>query len=203
MHAYYLLMLSIARLSAARAASCNASDNVGWAWIVRCRSSLLAEYSIASTASAISSPASGPMMCTPRISSSSCAAMSLTNPAVDSIARAAAGRERKLADLVSPAARLHLLLRLANPGNFRVGVDHRRNDVVVHVAVFAGDHVTDHHAFILRLVRQHRAAHAVADGIDVLGRRLAVIVHGDEATFVDLHARTFGQQFLRIRTAAD
>ena len=49
---------------------------------------MLAEYSIASTASAISSPAIAPMMCTPRISSSSFAAISLQNPAGASIARA-------------------------------------------------------------------------------------------------------------------
>src|SRR5512132_2737662 len=131
-------MLSIARLSAASAASWRASDKVGCAWIVRCRSSLLAEYSIASTASAMSSPASGPMMCTPRISSSSCAAMSFTKPAVDSIARA-----RPLADLVRATGRLHLLFRLADPRDLRMRVDHRRDGVVVHVAVLAGDHVAD------------------------------------------------------------
>ncbi len=55
---------------------------------MRCRSSLLAEYSIASTASAISSPAIGPITCTPRISSLPASATILQNPAPASIARA-------------------------------------------------------------------------------------------------------------------
>ena len=54
------------------------------------------EYSIASTASAISSPAIGPMMCTPRISSLAASATSLTKPAPGfHRARAAAGGERE------------------------------------------------------------------------------------------------------------
>src|SRR5207237_947220 len=56
--------------------------------MVRCRSSLLAAYSMASTASAISSPAMGPTMCTPRISSSSRAATIFAKPAGCSRARA-------------------------------------------------------------------------------------------------------------------
>ncbi len=42
-------MVSMARLSAASAASCTASDRVGCECIVRCRSSQLAWYSSAST----------------------------------------------------------------------------------------------------------------------------------------------------------
>src|SRR5688500_10197346 len=81
-------------------------------------------------------------------------------------------------------------------------VDDRRDRVVVDVAVLAGDEIADHHALVLRLVREHRAAHAVADGPDVLGGRLAVIVHLDEAALVELHARAVGQQVLRERLAA-
>ena len=51
------------------AASCKASDRVGWACMVLARSSLLAENSIANTASATSSEACEPMMWTPNSAS--------------------------------------------------------------------------------------------------------------------------------------
>ena len=193
----YLLMLSIARLSAASAASCSASDNVGCAWIVRCRSSLLAEYSIASTASAISSPAMRP----DDVHAQDLVVVLRGDELHEARggfhgARAAAGRERELADLVGAAAGLHLLFGLSDPGDFRVRVDHRRNRVVVHVAVTAGDQVADHHAFVLGLVREHRAAHAIAHGPDVFDAGLAVIVDLDETAFVELHAGAIGQQVL-------
>src|SRR5277367_116284 len=49
-------------------ASSMASASVGWAWMVHIKSSTVPSSSIAVTASAISSVACGPMICTPRIS---------------------------------------------------------------------------------------------------------------------------------------
>src|SRR6185436_13912242 len=57
------------RLSTPSAASFNASDSEGCACTIMPMSSAEPRNSIATTASAISSPAIGPMMCTPRISS--------------------------------------------------------------------------------------------------------------------------------------
>src|SRR5699024_3370259 len=51
----------------------------------------------------------------------------------------AVGGEREAAGLVVEPFVLALLLGLADPGDFRLGVDHRRNHVVVHVARLAGD----------------------------------------------------------------
>src|SRR6185503_886659 len=114
----------------------------------------------------------------------------------------AAGSEWELADLVGTAAGLHLLFCQAHPGDFRVGVDHGRNGVVVHVAVFAGNQVADHHALVLGLVRQHESAHAVTHRPDVFGRRLAVVVHLDETLLVDLHAGSVAEQVAGERPAA-
>ncbi len=50
------------RSSTASAASFNTSANVGCAWLLRAMSSLLAPNSMATAASAIRSPARGPMM---------------------------------------------------------------------------------------------------------------------------------------------
>lgn len=67
-------------------ASLNASERVGWAWQVRAKSSELAPYSIPITASAIISPAPGPIICAPKILSVFLSARTLTNPSVVKIA---------------------------------------------------------------------------------------------------------------------
>ena len=82
------LMESIARLSTASAASWMASDSVGCAWMVRCRSSVLAEYSIASTASADQFARHRADHVDPKISSSSLAETIFAMPCAASIARA-------------------------------------------------------------------------------------------------------------------
>src|SRR5690606_9952862 len=76
------------RLSTASAASFVLSLSDGCAWQMRAMSSLLALNSIAITASATSSDAIGPMMCTPRISSVLASATILTKPVVSPSARA-------------------------------------------------------------------------------------------------------------------
>src|SRR5262249_6542759 len=82
-----------ARLSTASAASFIASESDGWAWQIMPMSSAEPRNSIATTASAISSPANGPMMCTPRISSVSFLDRNLTSPVVSPSARARAFAE--------------------------------------------------------------------------------------------------------------
>ena len=69
-------------------ASLKASLSVGCAWQVLAKSSELAPYSMAMTASEIISPALGPMIWAPRIRSVSFSANTLTNPSVLPLARA-------------------------------------------------------------------------------------------------------------------
>ena len=57
------------------------------------------------------------------------------------------------------------------------------------VAVLAGDALGDRHALLLGLVREHRAAHHVADRPDVRQVGPAVVVDLDEAALVELQAR--------------
>ena len=76
------------RPSTANAASRVASDNVGWAWQMRARSSLAAPNSMATTPSEINSDAIGPITCIPRMRSVLRSARIFTNPAVLPIARA-------------------------------------------------------------------------------------------------------------------
>src|SRR6185503_16894418 len=78
------------RLSTPSAASFRASDSEGCACTIMPISSAEPRNSIATTASAISSPAIGPMMCTPRISSVFSLARNFTRPLVSPNARARA-----------------------------------------------------------------------------------------------------------------
>ena len=172
--------------------------------MVRCRSSLLAEYSIARTASAISSPASG----TNDVHAEDLIVIARRDELGEAAglfhgARPAAGQERKHPDLVVAAARLHLLLGEPHPGDLGGGVDDRGDDLVVHLPEAAGDQVGDHDALFLALVRQHRSAHAVPDRPDALGAGATVVIHLDEAALVELDARARGQQVLGVRAAAD
>src|SRR5215470_8905187 len=69
-------------LPTARAASFTASVKVGWAWQVRAMSSAAAPNSIATAASAIMLPASGPMIWTPSTRSVLASARIFTKPSV-------------------------------------------------------------------------------------------------------------------------
>ena len=69
--------------------------------------------------------------------------------------------------------------------------------------VLAGDEVRDRDTLLLALVREHRAAHAVADRPDALRAGLAVIVDLDESARIEHDARAIGQQVLREGPAAD
>ena len=61
--------------------------------------------------------------------------------------------------------------------------------LVVDLAKMAGDEVGDRDALLLALVREHRAAHAVADRPHALDPRAAFVIHLDEAALIELDAR--------------
>ena len=108
----------------------------------------------------------------------------------------AVGGEREAAGLVRDAFGLQLGFGLADPRQFRLGVDDPRDGVEVDVARQAGDQLSHRDAFLEALVRQHRAAHAVADRPHAVDAGVAVRVDFDLAALVDLDAGAFGQQAL-------
>src|SRR5690606_17662120 len=116
--------------------------------------------------------------------------------------RAADRREREAAGLVGNAFGLELLLGLADPGDLRLGVDDPRDRVEVDVARQAGDQLGHGDAFLEALVRQHRAAHAVADRPDTVHAGVAVLVHLDLAAVGELHPGPVGEQAPGRRAAA-
>ena len=80
-----------------------------------------------------------------------------------------------------------------------IGVDDVGDDVVVHVAGLAGDDLGDGDAFVLGLVRQHRAGDHVADGVDAgdVGREMRV--DDDAAAVVELRRRPPRARGLRCK----
>ena len=163
-----------------------------------------APNSMAIAASAIMLPASGPRMCTPSTRSVLASARILTKPSVVEIDLGAAiGGERKFADIVGDAGGFQLFLGFADGGDFRIGIDHVRNHVVVHMAGLAGEDFGDRDAFLLRLVRQHRPGDDVADGIDAGDIGAEMRIDDDAAAIVLLHAGGFEAEAFGVGHAPD
>src|SRR5690606_39222832 len=106
----------------------------------------------------------------------------------------AAGCERSDTDVDVNAFGLQLLLGLADPGDFWMGVDYARDQVVVHLGLVTSDALGNHHALFRGLVGQHRAAHHVTDGITARYARRAEVVDEHEAALIHGHATVGGQQ---------
>ena len=70
-------------------------------------------------------------------------------------------------------------------------------------AVLAGDALGDRDAFFLRLVREHRTAHDVADRPDAGEIGAALVVDGDEAALVELQPDRLGVEPGGVRHAPD
>mmetsp|Transcript_21198 Transcript_21198/g.50243 ORF Transcript_21198/g.50243 Transcript_21198/m.50243 type:complete len:262 (+) Transcript_21198:120-905(+) len=118
-------------------------------------------------------------------------------------ARARVGHERELADLVLDARRLCLILRHANVGHLREGVDHAGDRLVVDVAVLARDVFNDGDALLLRLVRQHRSADHVTDGPDARHVGLHALVHLHDAARAHFDTRLLKTQPVCVCVAPD
>ncbi len=143
---------------------------------------------MATTASAISSEAIGPMMCTPRMRSVARVGDKFHEAAgVAERARTAVGHERETARRGTRTPSLFnccsVLPTHAISGR---SVDHPGYGVEVDVAVLARDALRDRDAFLFRLVREHGAAHDVADRPDVRQVGAALVVDRDEAARVEL-----------------
>ena len=147
-------------------------SSVGCGWIVSARSRAAAPISMASTASAIRSPAPAPTMPQP----SSRLALRIDEPLGQALGAAdrlgpAAGGPGELGHLDLAALLLGLGLGQAGPGDLRIGEDHGRDGPGLEDGRLAGQGLDGHLALVGRLVGQHRLAGHVADGQDVrIGR---------------------------------
>src|SRR5260364_213471 len=98
--------------------------------------------------------------------------------------RAAIGREWKLPGLVGAPFPFELLLGIADPGNFGRGINDPGNTGKIEMQFLPVDDLGDHHALVFRFVREHRAAHHIANSLDTRRERAAMIVHIDKTAFV-------------------
>ena len=99
------------------------------------------------------------------------------------------GGERKFADTHFHAFFFREIFRDAGPRDFRVGVDDSRNDVVVHVSRFAGDHLDASDAFLLCFVGQHGPGDDVADSINAFDVGAETSVDFDPLPVVEFDAK--------------
>ena len=138
----------IAPPSTASAASLTASLKVGWAWQIRPTSSLLAPNSMAVTNSAISVPASGPMICAPSTKSVCLVRQHLHEPVrhVHRPGAAIGGEGGTCPPRYSMPAAFSSSSVAPTDGHFRPGINHARNGVVVHMARLPGDDLGHGHA---------------------------------------------------------
>src|SRR5262249_45960095 len=116
---------------------------------------------------------------------------------------AAIGGKRKLAGIVGDAGLLQFLLAFFDRGDFGIGVDYVWDDVVVHLAGFAGEDFRHRRALVHGLVRQHRAGDRVADGVDARHVGGEARVDHDAALVVRLHPGGFEAEPLGKRHAPD
>src|SRR5690606_20628283 len=114
-----------------------------------------------------------------------------------------AGSEGEHADVDINAFGLQLLLVLANPGGFRMGVDDGRDQIVVHLGLVTGDALGNHHALFRGLVRQHQTAHHVTDSVHARHRSGAMIVNVDIAALIQGNTGVGSQQISGDRTTAN
>ena len=101
---------------------------------------------------------------------------------------AAIGQEREGPGAVGATSGLELLLGLTDPGDFRIGVDDPRDGVEVDMAVLARHALGHGNALLLGLVREHRAAHHIANRPDAAQVAAAIAINHDRATLVELQA---------------
>ncbi len=145
-------------------------------------SSSVAPISSAITPSPISDSACGATMCMPSSRSVFASPTSLIMPS-DLVhrARAAAGRERKLADAHLVTRRFRFLFGEADGRDFGIGIDAVRNrDRIERRRLIAGDHFGGDDALLHRAVREQRLPGDVADRENVRHLRALLMVDRDE-----------------------
>src|SRR5258706_7837091 len=101
------------------------------------------------------------------------------------------GAERHRSAAIVYTLRLQLLFGLADPSDFRRGVDHPGNSVEIDMRMLADNPLCHRDALFLALVREHRPAHHVAHGPDTRNAAAAVVIDDDETAFVELESDGF------------
>ena len=180
-----------------------ASGSVGWAWMVRLMSSASAPISMASAASAMMSEAPLPTTWMPSTSLLSASMTTFTKPSVSALAMARPSATNGNLPILTLRplflASSAVMPAVAISGSLKMTAGMQRTSIS---ALVAGDDLGDDLGLVRRLVRQHRLAGHVADGVDAghVGAQLAI---GRHEAALDLHAQLLEPQALGVRAAAD
>src|SRR5437588_8912885 len=101
-----------------------------------------------------------------------------------------------------PNSHLHsfffrLIFGNADAGQLRVGVNDAWDGVIIYMARFSGNDLNTSDAFILGLVREHRAGNDVANGVDSLDIRPKMLVDLNPLSLIK-----FDSDFFRAKPLA-
>ena len=110
---------------------------------------------------------------------------------------------RKLADIVGDAGGFQFLFAFPDGRDFRIGVDHVRNGVVVHVAGLPDQDLGHRHPLVFRFMSQHRPGDNVADRPDAGDVCRVIMICDDAAALVELDAKLLEAEPVGVRHAAD
>src|SRR5690606_27812968 len=113
------------------------------------------------------------------------------------------GREWESTNVYSNPISLELLFGFTNPRDFRVSIDNRWDQVIVHLRLMASDTLGNHHALFRGFVREHCATNHVTNGVYAWNAGFALVVDEDKATLIHINAAVSCQQISSHRTTAD
>ena len=103
--------------------------------------------------------------------------------------RAAVRGKREASLAIGDSSRLQRVLALAEGRHFWRRIDNSRNKIVIDMTSMTGHHFDGGDAVLLGLVGQHRPVNHIADGVDILDRRLEPGINLDPATLGHGNAR--------------
>src|SRR5690554_1231435 len=113
-----------------------------------------------------------------------------------------AGSKREHPNVDRNAFCLELLLSLADAGNFRMGIDNTRNQVIVDLRLLSCNALGNHDAFFGCLMCQHRATHHITNGVDTRYAGGTLVIDIDKTAFVQIDAAISCQQVVGFGTTA-
>lgn len=113
------------------------------------------------------------------------------------------GAEGESTDTVGDLLGLEVLLTLANPGDFGVGVHDGGNAAIVDVAVTLLDVFDNSDSLLLGLVGKHRAESSVSDTTNVRDLGAVFGVDDNTAALIKLHTNVLKTETLSVRATAN
>ena len=113
------------------------------------------------------------------------------------------GSEGEFSNIVLNTGGLEVLLSLSYPGNLGMGVDDRRNAVVVDVTVSRLEVFNSSDTLLLSLVREHGSKGHITDTFDVLDRGAELVIDNNATLVVFLDTNSLKVKTVRIWTTTD